>query len=152
VFPPIICVADPNRPAGGTPIAPLTATVEDGREYHLAGGVDYYFNEHVSVYIDGRYVWAQSRVKIRIDNNQTQISAGIKDFGCEDQGIGPDPNDPFVNRQGTHNCRTLSGDVDVSNKYIINDSVDNVQDLILIQGGDIRLGGFSLGIGARFTF
>jgi outer membrane protein W len=143
---PSICVSDPNRPAGGTPIAPLTATVEDGREYHLAGGVDYYFNEHVSVYIDGRYVWAQSRVKIRIDRDQEQISAGIKDFGCEDQGL------PISGRQGSHICRTLGGEVDVSNKYIVNDTVDDVQDLILIQGGSIHLGGFSLGIGARFTF
>jgi hypothetical protein len=35
---------------------------------------------------------------------------------------------------------------------ITNDTIDDVDDVLLIQGGDIRLGGFSLGIGVKYTF
>jgi opacity protein-like surface antigen len=51
---------------GFTP-APLQATVNDGFEYHLVGGVDYYINEHMSVYVDARYVWSNTEVNITID-------------------------------------------------------------------------------------
>jgi len=42
--------------------------------------------------------------------------------------------------------------VDTSDKGIVNPTLDDVQDVILIQGGDIRLGGFSLGVGVKYTF
>jgi len=120
----------------GTPIAALSATVNSGMEYHLMGGVDYYFTDRWSVYIDARYVWARSKVTIRIDN-QTQILSGVRDFGCQAEA-------PI--------CRTLMGVYDLSNADLLNETVDDLQDLILIQGGDIRLGGFSLGVGAKVTF
>ena len=126
-----------GAPSGGKSISPLVADVEDGSEWHLMGGVDYYLNEHFSIYIDGRYVWAQSRVRVRIDG-QEQINAGVLDHGC-------------VNHAPT--CHTLDGAVvDTSNVEVLSDTADDIQDLILIQGGDIRLGGFSLGIGAKVTF
>jgi|GEM_PF-2682981 len=122
---------------GGTPITGLTATVNSAPEFHLMGGVDYYFTNHFSLYIDGRYTWAQSKVEVRIDG-QTQILSAIQDYGC-------------VNRAPT--CRTLNGSViDTSDKPIINEDTDDTIDLLLIQGGDIRLGGFSLGIGVKYTF
>jgi opacity protein-like surface antigen len=123
--------------AGGTPITGLTATVNSAPEFHLMGGVDYYFTNHFSLYIDGRYTWAQSNVEVRIDK-QTQILSGIQDYGC-------------VN--GAPTCTTLNGSViDTSDKVITNPTFDDVQDVLLIQGGDIRLGGFSLGIGVKYTF
>lgn len=122
---------------GGTPITALSATVDSAPEFHLMGGVDYYFTNHFSLYIDGRYTWAQSKVEVRVDG-QTQIHTGIKDYGC-------------VN--GAATCETLDGDVvDISNVVITNDTIDDVDDVLLIQGGDIRLGGFSLGIGVKYTF
>ncbi len=122
----------------GTPLTALSATVNSGMAYHLMGGVDYYFSERWSLYIDARYVWAQSKVKIRIDGDKTQILSGVRDYGCEDKA---------------ESCRTITyGDVDLSDALLLNPTVDNVQDLILIQGGDIRLGGFSLGVGAKITF
>jgi opacity protein-like surface antigen len=51
---------------GFTP-APLQATVNNGFEYHLVGGVDYYINDHMSVYVDARYVWSNTEVNITID-------------------------------------------------------------------------------------
>jgi len=122
--------------ATGKAISPLVASVEDGPEYHLMGGVDYYFNDHLSLYIDGRYLWARSRVKIRIDG-EDQISASVLDIGCKNGGA---------------TCSTTSGPKDTSGAYILGSTTDDVKDLILIQGGDIRLGGFSLGIGAKITF
>lgn len=119
----------------GTPLGALSATVNSGMEYHLMGGVDYYFTDRWSVYIDARYVWAQSKVKVRIDG-QTQILSGVKDYGCQDKDtecFGPGP-------------------VDLTDAILFNPTADDIQDLILIQGGDIRLGGFSLGVGAKVTF
>ena len=51
---------------GFTP-GPLQATVNNGFEYHLVGGVDYYINDHMSVYVDARYVWSNTEVNITID-------------------------------------------------------------------------------------
>ncbi len=122
---------------GDTTITGLSASVENAPEVHLMGGVDYYFTNRFSMYIDARYVWAQSKVEVRIDD-QNQILSGIRDYGC-------------VN--GAPTCRTLNGAVvDTSNAVITNDTLDDVQDSILIQGGDIRLGGFSIGVGVKYTF
>lgn len=121
----------------GTPLAALSASVNSGMEYHLMGGVDYYFTNRWSIYIDARYTWAKSTVKVRIDG-QTQILSGVKDYGCQDKSL---------------SCRTINyGDMDLSESVLTNPTADDVQDLILIQGGDIRLGGFSLGVGAKVTF
>ena len=122
---------------GGTPITALSATVDSAPEFHLMGGVDYYFTSHFSLYIDGRYTWAQSKVEVRVDG-QNQALVGVKDYGC-------------VN--GAPTCTTLDNDVkDTSNVVITNPTFDDVTDVVLIQGGDIRLGGFSLGVGVKVTF
>ena len=121
----------------GTPLGALSATVNSGMEYHLMGGVDYYFTDRWSIYVDARYAWAKSKVKVRIDG-KTQILSSVKDYGCQDKAA---------------NCRTINyGDMDLSDSLLFNPTADDVQDLILIQGGDIRLGGFSLGVGAKVTF
>lgn len=125
------------QPQGGIPIHALEASVDSAPEFHLVGGVDYYFTSHLSMYIDGRYLWAQSKVEVRI-NGENQISAGIKDYGCQ---------------SGGPSCRISDGTIkDTSNARIVNDTIDDVADVILIQGGDIRLGGFSLGVGFKYTF
>jgi len=122
----------------GTPLGAMSASVNSGMEYHLMGGVDYYFTDRWSIYIDARYVWAQSKVKIRIDEDLTQILSGVKDYGCQN---------------GDRGCVSVNyGEVDLRNAILLNPTADDVQDLILIQGGDIRLGGFSLGVGAKVTF
>jgi opacity protein-like surface antigen len=45
----------------------MTVDLSDGFEYHVVGGVDYYVNDRFSMYVDARYVWAESKVDIRID-------------------------------------------------------------------------------------
>jgi hypothetical protein len=135
-----VCENVTNRPitqSGGTPLGSLTATVDDAMEYHLMGGVDYYFTSRWSIYIDARYVWADSKVKIRIDDKD-QVYSTVNDYGCQD---------------GAPVCRTVNyGDLDISNAVLLNPRSDDINDLILLQGGDIRLGGFSIGVGAKVTF
>jgi opacity protein-like surface antigen len=59
--------ADKSVAAPGFTPGPLQATVNNGFEYHLVGGVDYYINDHMSVYVDARYVWSNTEVNITID-------------------------------------------------------------------------------------
>jgi hypothetical protein len=75
-------------------------------------------------------------VKVRI-NNEEQVLTNYKDFGCVD---------------GAPTCRTVNGETPTANAVILNPTVDDANDIILIQGGDIRLGGFSIGVGAKVTF
>jgi opacity protein-like surface antigen len=139
-FHPSVCTPTTDRiitSDGGTPLVGLTASVDSAMEYHLMGGVDYYFTDRWSVYIDARYVWAQSKVSVRIDN-QTQVITGIKDYGCQN---------------GAPHCNTVNrGNLDTSNAVITNATADDIQDSLIIQGGDIKLGGFSIGVGAKVTF
>jgi outer membrane protein W len=60
---------------GYTP-TPLQAEVSDGFEYHAVGGIDYYFSEHMSMYVDARYVWSQTSIDITTDgSHQVRLSA-----------------------------------------------------------------------------
>lgn len=58
--------ANPNRISPYFP-GPMTVDLSDGFEYHVVGGVDYYVNDRFSMYVDARYVWAESEVDVRID-------------------------------------------------------------------------------------
>ena len=59
----------PNRVVDGPGYfpGPMTVDLSDGFEYHIVGGIDYYLNDKVSMYVDARYVWAQSQVDVKID-------------------------------------------------------------------------------------
>ena len=59
---------------------PPSAQVRDSFEWHAIGGVDYYINERVSFYIDGRYTWTSGSVDIRTDGAHEVL------FGISDQG------------------------------------------------------------------
>jgi hypothetical protein len=63
-------------PIPGFKPAPLEATVSDAFEYHAVGGIDYFFNEHMSMYIDARYVWSEASIDITTDGaHQVRLSA-----------------------------------------------------------------------------
>jgi len=56
--------------------APLQAEVNDAFEFHAVGGIDYYFNEHMSMYVDARYIWSDAHVDITTDGaHQVRLSA-----------------------------------------------------------------------------
>ena len=62
--------------APGFKPAPLQAEVSDGFEYHVVGGIDYFLNEHVAVYVDARYIWSDTSIDITTDGaHQVRMSA-----------------------------------------------------------------------------
>lgn len=109
--------ADPGFHPG-----PLKATVNSGFEYHAVGGIDYYVNDHVSVYVDARYVWADSRVNITMDGAHQVMISSFFDGKLQTQSLGslaaPDlwedtglaiPGCTIVN--GHNTCQTSNGPV-----------------------------------------
>ncbi len=77
---------------GFTP-GPITATVTNAWEYHAIGGVDYFINEHLSFYVDARYVWTGGKVDIRTDGEH-QVFLAANDLGRllrQTQFLDPDP-------------------------------------------------------------
>jgi len=72
--------ADKTFPEPGFQPAPMTATVNDGFEYHVVGGIDYYINDHMSMYVDARYMWSDTSVDITIDDNH-QVRMAASDQG-----------------------------------------------------------------------
>jgi outer membrane protein W len=72
--------ADKTSPDPGFQPVPIEATVNDGFEYHVAAGIDYYISDKISMYVDARYVWADTSVDITIDDAH-QVRFGIADQG-----------------------------------------------------------------------
>lgn len=71
-------IGDNNRSQAtpGYHPSPLQAEVSDAFEWHAVGGIDYYFNEHMSMYVDARYVWSDANVNITTDGaHQVRLSA-----------------------------------------------------------------------------
>jgi outer membrane protein W len=56
----------PEGTNGFTP-APLIATVSSGATWHAVGGVDYFLNQHVSMFLDARFTWTDAEVNITTD-------------------------------------------------------------------------------------
>jgi opacity protein-like surface antigen len=68
--------------------------------------------------------------------------------GCST--FGP-PNPGSRPREGCPPPPNRAGDA-VSDDDVTSSGIDNVADTFIIQGGRIRLGGFTLGVGVKFTF
>lgn len=68
--------ADKTSAEPGFTPGPLQATVNSGFEYHIVGGVDYYINDHISMYVDARYVWSNTEINITTDGaHQVRFAA-----------------------------------------------------------------------------
>lgn len=63
---------------GFTP-GPLTVEVDDAFEWHAIAGVDYYFNEAFSMYVDARYVFTSGQIDIRADGFHQVLLTAIDD-------------------------------------------------------------------------
>jgi len=59
---------------------PLDATTKNAFEWHAIGGADYYMTDHMSVYVDARYVWTSGSVDIRTDDAH-QVRFALSDPG-----------------------------------------------------------------------
>ncbi len=74
---------------------PLEANVKNAFEWHAVGGVDYYMSDHMSVYVDARYVWTSGSIDIRTDDAH-QVRFAVIDPGqllLQQQGS---VNQPFL--------------------------------------------------------
>lgn len=58
-------LAAPGTP-GFSPGA-MDAEVSSAFSWHAVGGIDYYVNDHFSVYVDARYTWTDAAVNITVD-------------------------------------------------------------------------------------
>ncbi len=121
-------------------LGPATVEVPDSWEYHIQGGVEYTFKKHWAAFFDAQYVFATDRMRIKVD--------GVEKFGIGfPQGevdiveglIIPGPiGQPY--RILTGGGIDFDGDgIADSGSYYVN-------------GGDIKYGGFSIGVGIRYTF
>jgi len=61
--------ADKLAPEGqpGFHPAPMVATVSSGLTWHAIGGVDYFLNQHVALFLDARFTWTNAEVNITTD-------------------------------------------------------------------------------------
>ncbi len=65
-----------SAPTPGFVPTPLQAEVKSGFEYHAVGGIDYFINDHFSMYVDARYVWSDVAVDITTDGaHQVRFAA-----------------------------------------------------------------------------
>jgi opacity protein-like surface antigen len=101
---------DKTAPSPGFSPAPLQATVNSGFEYHIVGGVDYYLNDHMSVYVDARYIWSNTDVNITIDGAH-QVRLGDFRPGKLQTLSNGSATTPFLwEDRGFANCPTCAGD------------------------------------------
>jgi outer membrane protein W len=94
-------------PKPGFQPGPMTAEVSDGFEYHVVGGVDYYLNDRMSMYVDARYMWSDTSVDITIDGAH-QVRMGATDLGkLQSFGVGSPQAPSLWEDQGFTACDTL---------------------------------------------
>jgi opacity protein-like surface antigen len=96
-------------PPGFTP-APLQATVNSGFEYHLVGGVDYYINDHMSVYVDARYVWSNTEVNITIDGAHQVRLGDFLPGKLQTLSVGSAAQPIYWEDKGIPGCADCAGD------------------------------------------
>jgi outer membrane protein W len=92
--------ARPNRQSDiGFQVGPMQAEVSSDYSWHAVGGIDYFVNDHFSVYVDARYTWTDASVNITVDgahqvllttNEPGKLQTVRVDSGTqwEDHGLG----------------------------------------------------------------
>jgi opacity protein-like surface antigen len=72
---------DTSRPTRvsntGFTVGPMQAEVTSDFSWHAVGGVDYFINDHFSVYVDARYTWTDSAVNITVDGAHQVLLATL---------------------------------------------------------------------------
>lgn len=146
--------------SGCPPFQGIRLEVDDSTEWHVVGGVEYFFNSHLSVYFDGRYTFARNDLRINVDgadqtNFNYQAAADTLPY-CTDAQF-----DAFPFPSGF--SRTTDGLFKMPGPDGVLDTPDDVpgcrpgdntrlQDSRLVQGGSISLSGLVLGVGVRWYF
>lgn len=153
----------PLKGPARVPAFPMEVEVDDGVEFHLMTGLEYFPTEHLSIIADLRYSFVDQEVRIEM-GGEDQVVLDIwseeifRDDGSvqyfRDNGGVPNPyrnNDP---NQGTVNCsRNTTGDFDRdghNDDYCYQGNTGTPLGDFLVQGGEINLSGFTLTLGMRF--
>jgi hypothetical protein len=129
------------------PTRPMVVTrVEDGFAYQLLAGAEYNFNERWSTYFLGRYLVTDAGLEVRITDNGNTLTAVPTDPGIEPVQPVSFELDEAVFR---FNARAnLEGPLDGGPGRQVNE----LEDQIYVQGGDINFTSFSLLFGIRYSF
>ncbi|HEV8201229.1 MAG TPA: outer membrane beta-barrel protein [Candidatus Polarisedimenticolia bacterium] len=61
----------------GFTVGAMTAEVTSDFSWHAVAGVDYFINDHFSVYVDARYTWTDSAVNITVDGAHQVLLATL---------------------------------------------------------------------------
>jgi opacity protein-like surface antigen len=149
---------------------PISVDVQDGFEWHLVAGMEYFFADRASLIAGIRYTFALPAVAVNLEG-EDQVNVSIfseklfRPDGSlrlfETTGLAPnplvDPNDPT---KGTVRC-TLNtvGDFDHDGHSddlcylnIRSTRADDPVGVFLVQGGRVSLSGYNIQIGVRIYF
>ncbi len=119
-------------------LGPVTIEAPNSLEYHFVGGIDYTFRKHWSVYMDARYMFASKRMKLKIDDVE-KFGIGMPNGRVEDWDIIP----PI---EGQPYIITSGGAFDFNGDGVLDGG------MYYANGGSLKYGGFSVGIGVKYTF
>jgi outer membrane protein W len=147
---------------------PVSVKVDQGFEWQVVGGGEYFFNDRMSLVFDARYVVAGQQVTISM-NGQDQVDltsftedlfrpdGTLKIYTASDTAPNPiiDPNvssNRFVcDFKTARPPRDYNGDGKLDACYGGSGFVKPTE-TIVVQGGRIRLSNFNFGFGIRFHF
>jgi hypothetical protein len=121
-------------------LAPATVEAPDSWEYHILGGLEYTFKKHWAVFLDAQYLFAADRMRIKVDGLE-KFGIGFPDGEVEfgEVEIIPGPiGQPYRILYGGGIDFDGNGTGDSGSYYVNN--------------GDIKYGGFSIGVGIKYTF
>ena len=146
------------------PAFPMEVEVDDGVEFHLMTGLEYFPTDNMSIVADLRYSFLDQEVRIEMGGEDQVVldmwseevfrtDGSVQYF--RDNGGNPNPyKDPNNPAAGTLGCaRNTSDDFDNdghSDDYCYNSTVGNPLGDFVVQGGEINLSGFTLTLGMRF--
>lgn len=121
-------------------LGPATVETPDSWEWHLLGGLEYTFKKHWAVFFDAQYVFATDNMSIKVD--------GVEKFGIGFPDGTVDITEGII----------IPGPIGQPYRILTGGGIDFDGDGVAdsgsyyVQGGKIKYGGFSLGIGLKYTF
>ncbi len=121
-------------------LGPVTIETPESLEWHVLGGIEYTFRKNWAIFLDSKYIFAARSMRIKID--------GVEKFGkgFPDGEVRLSEVDYIPSEGGEPYWITSGGGIDFNG--------DGQMDtgLYYVNGGDIKYGGFSLGVGIKYTF
>jgi len=148
---------------------PASVSVEQGFQWQVIGGGEYFYNDRFSLVFDARYVIADHAINISLNGqDQVDLTSFTEDMFRKDgslrvfreQAVAPNPViDPNVSTSTRYSCsptltpppRDYNGDGKIDACYSGPFATDP-KETVVVQGGRIRLTNFSFGFGVRFHF